>query len=279
MGEDKKTVKPYFNSQYKNDQGYVYIKIGNNFRHKPLNIVPLREEDTFGPFRHKYSINGTLESMRHIFPILPSKDGYDLSYNILPLELDEDSFSNNRYSLLRIFRNGEEMEKLIYSITDLMHNYAKDMQFEIAANLRNLADRLRILNKILYQYEDILKEDIVLKLPVKNGYKLFYVKSGILSSIKKVGKDYDLKEFVKSVNDIEETNIDEKSYIDFRDILLSEISTLPEEDIVYIKPKGNPPFKVLNIIVSLLVSSLNLRSSLASSITPKLHYSFRYPYL
>ena len=169
-----KTINPWFNSQYKNDRGYVYVKIGDNYRHKPFSIVAAREEDTFGPFRHRYSFNETMEKMRHIFPI---EDNYNFSYSILPIDMDKEVFDKNRQTLVKIFSSAKEMEKLIHAITNRMHDFAYNMQFEIAANLRDLKEGLGIIHRVLYSHEDILSKDIVVEIHIKSGFKLFYVKS------------------------------------------------------------------------------------------------------
>ena len=83
------------------------------------------------------------------------------------------------------------MEKLILAITNKMQFYSNDMQYEIAANLRNLKDGLSIINKVLYSHEDILSKDIILKIPINSGYKLFYVKSGLVYC----GNNKDLNDF------------------------------------------------------------------------------------
>lgn len=226
-----KTIKPWFNSQYKNDRGYVYVKINDNCRSKPFSIVSFREEDSFGPFRHRHSLNETLERMRHIFPI---DNDFNFTYNILPVEMDKDTYDKNRQTLLKVFGSSKEMERLIQAITDKMHVFAKDMHFEIAANLRDLKDKLGIINKVLYSHEDILSRDIMLKIPIEDGFKLFYVKSGVVVCKKKAGRVHNLKDFHDEAKNMGLDEWDEKSYLDFRDILLSEIGTLPEECIIII---------------------------------------------
>jgi excinuclease ABC subunit C len=223
-----KSIKPWFNSQYKNDRGYVYVKIGDNYRYKPFSIVSSRVDDSFGPFRRRYSLNETMERMRHIFPIC---DNYQFSYNILPIDMDKDTFDRNRQTLLKIFGSAKEMEKLILAITNKMQFYSNDMQYEIAANLRNLKDGLSIINKVLYSHEDILSKDIILKIPINSGYKLFYVKSGLVVNC---GNNKDLNDFLADSKDKKTEFYDEKSRMDFRDILLSELNTLSEECIIYV---------------------------------------------
>ena len=84
---------------------------------------------------------------------------------------------------------------------------------------------------MLYSHEDILSKDIILKIPINSGYKLFYVKSGLVVNC---GNNKDLNDFLADSKDKKTEFYDEKSRMDFRDILLSELNTLSEECIIYV---------------------------------------------
>lgn len=73
-----KRYKPYFNAQMKNDQRYVYLKLAPFNRYNPFTILAEREDNCFGPFRSKYSLNEFLQKLKNIYPLRKAEDHYDL---------------------------------------------------------------------------------------------------------------------------------------------------------------------------------------------------------
>ena len=49
-----KRLKPLYNRQFKNDRGYVYLRIGDDSRSKPIAIVDEKTDDNcIGPYRSR----------------------------------------------------------------------------------------------------------------------------------------------------------------------------------------------------------------------------------
>jgi excinuclease ABC subunit C len=80
-----------------------------------------------------------------------------------------------------------------------------------------------------------MSQDILLKIPsVKQGYKLFYVSNGTIVSKKHYADitEEDIRQFISTAGSRKRAKSgvrDEKSVLDFRDIIYSEIRSLPKE--------------------------------------------------
>ncbi len=95
-----KELKPYFNAQLKNDQRYFFIRIDDYNRYHPLSITSERTENSFGPFRSKYTISECLNRLKNLYPITKPNDRYELDYHMFPIVMEEVIFKQNREVLL-----------------------------------------------------------------------------------------------------------------------------------------------------------------------------------
>src|SRR5690554_5728548 len=125
-----KKYKPIFNSQMKNDKGYVYLKVENNRKYKVLSLVSERAKYTFGPFRNKHKLNHIIDSLEFIYPILKSKNGYDFELHVLPLSMDQESYRLNNKNLIEIFTNDSKMEALLNVLELKMQESASKLRSE-----------------------------------------------------------------------------------------------------------------------------------------------------
>lgn len=229
-----KSIKPIFNSQMKNDERYSYIKVEEYNNHNPISVVYEREENSFGPFRRKFTLYKTLESLKNIYPILKIEEKYDFSYNLFPLPMNKYTYEENKLILLDIFTNENSLKLFIYEIGIKMKEAASLYKFETASIFRDIIFSLNYLKNGINGYKNMFSEKILLKLPIHNGYKLFFIYKGQILLMKcyknPSKKSIDLfikKGLVLSKPTIEILN--EKISIDFRDILYSEILSLPKE--------------------------------------------------
>lgn len=233
-----KEYRPRFNAQMKNDGSYFFIKVEDHLSHRPLSVVSERDTDCFGPFRSKFTISELLNRMKNLYPITQGKDCYKFDYHLFPVTLDKSTFEQNRQILLDIFSSEHKLLMLIETITAKMEEAVAGYQYELAAIYRDMIHGLKIIKNGLDGYQSLASKQILLKLPTKDGYKLFYVDKGkgsIIHSLKLPALSEEaIREFIRvsktlSVKDIPAPDT-EKSYIDYRDVLYSEISSLSEED-------------------------------------------------
>jgi excinuclease ABC subunit C len=236
-----KNYKPVFNSQMKNDNKYVYLKIENYNKYNPLSIVSVRDEEgyTYGPFRKRHSLASIIDSLKCIFPIINKNGSYEFEYHIFPLTMEKDTFNENRSCLIEIFSDKKKMQVLINTLDNKMKDAASLFKYETASKYRDIVQGLSYINNGIWHYKELMSRDILLKIPIKHGYKLFFISKGniLLKKCYETISDQDTVLFLHSAYSIKPStfvDIDEKAGIDFRDILYSEILSLPKDMVKYL---------------------------------------------
>lgn len=229
-----KEIKPYFNSQMKNDRRYFYLKLTNSGHSHAMSIVLEREDNTFGPFRRKQLIQSLIDSFTHLFPIVQDNNSYTFNYHSLPEMMSPEDFIKNKQTLIQIFSDEANMLRLINRLKLSMNEEAAQHHYERATTYRDLITGLTYISHILYDYKNLLIRDIILKIPVQDGEKLFYIsKSKIIlkkyfSTLSQTKIEAFLDEGLKRKSEFV-SEWDEKAEVDFQNILFSEIQSLPDE--------------------------------------------------
>ncbi|BCJ98988.1 GIY-YIG nuclease family protein [Anaerocolumna chitinilytica] len=234
-----KEFKPRFNAQMKNDRNYFFIKVEDYNKYNPLTVIDDRTEHCFGPFRSKYTISEFLVHLKNIYPITKDGDQYRFEYHIFPITLERELFDLNKTVLFELLESEDNLQLMVNTLQSKLEEAVESYRFEMAAIYRDMIACFKMIKNGLSGYKNLSSQSILLKLPVDNDrYKLFYIKNGsILHKMitDKVTNEI-LKKFINSseqlipsVNSIQEN---EKEWIDYRDIIYSEISALPEEMIV-----------------------------------------------
>lgn len=229
-----KKLKPSFNSQMKHDKNYVYFKVDNFNNYNSLSVVLDREEYCYGPFRKKYSIYDILNLLKHIYPMVKTESGYDFEYHIIPITLDRDVFEINRITLIELFSDINNIEQLANQLEYNMKEAASLYKFETASKYRDMMEGIRYLANGIFRYNNMISKDMLLKIPISAGYKLFFVSNGHIlykESFADLSKRVILSFIKKSRKQtIDYSNqINNKAHIDFIDIIYSEILSLPKE--------------------------------------------------
>ena len=148
--------------------------------------------------------------------------------------MDKDTFNKNKAVLLEIFSDSNHMDILMNALGEKMQEAAAEYKFETAAKYRDIIQGLYHINNGIWRYKDLMSKDILLKIPTLNGHKLFFISNGNILAKKLYSnlKNEDIERFVKESYAIKSSislNTDEKADIDFRDVLYSEIISLPQE--------------------------------------------------
>lgn len=230
-----KRLQPRFNAQMKNDQRYIYLKVNSYNRYNALSVVAEREVDCFGPLRRKYAMAEFTKKLMNIYPILKLEEGYQFNYNLFPIKLNKEDFEQNRAVLLELFHNSDQLTIFIDYLQQKLEEAASQYRYEIASYYRDLIIDFTSIKHGLDGYKNLSLNDILLKLPTQIGYKLFYVSDGRIRNCKTVHdlSGNTIKDFLVHSQSSDSCLIPvaktDKSYIDFRDILYSEISVLQED--------------------------------------------------
>jgi excinuclease ABC subunit C len=233
-----KEVKPRFNAQMKNDQRYIFLKVEPYNLYNPLSVVSERSENCFGPFRSKFKISEFLSSMKNIYPIALVNDCFEIEYHMFPVSMDREAFELNRQLLLELFTREDYLLSFIEAMKNKLQEAASEYRYEVALSYRDMIHSLTVIKNGLDGYKSLAVKDILLKLPIPEGYKLFFVSCGniINSRITPELSETAIKTFIRD----SKTNVaelcpiadNEKSGIDYRDILYSEISGLPDDMVI-----------------------------------------------
>jgi excinuclease ABC subunit C len=231
-----KEYKPRFNAQMKNDKNYFFIKVENYNKYNPLSVIEERTDHCFGPFRSKYTISDFLDKLKNIYPLKWNNNRYEFEYHMFPVVMQQDIFDQNKALLLELFESEDNLLLLIETLQSKLEEAVSLYRYEMASIYRDMIFCLQMIKNGLNGYKNLLSRRILLKLPLENGgYKLFYILNGsIIHSMMTDKLTEDIrKDFINastlltpSVHSIQEN---EKEWIDYRDIIYSEISDLPEE--------------------------------------------------
>ncbi len=235
-----KQYQPRFNALMKNDQRYFYIQVENYNKYHPLSITGERTDLSFGPFRSKYAFNQYLDMLKNIYPITKVDDRYELEYHMFPVTMDEDTFLLNRAILLELFNSEPHLLLLIETLQSKLEEAAISYHYELASVYRDLIVFFRMIKNGLNGYRNLISRNILLKLPLDQGYKLFYISEGsIVNSIITEDPTQDiinrfLLDSTLNIPLFQAPQENEKAWIDYRDILYSEITDLSEEMVEFL---------------------------------------------
>jgi len=233
-----KELKPIFNSQMKHDRGYVYLKIENYNKNRALSVVESREESCFGPFRKKFHLNETINSLKNIYPIIKKGESYSFDFHLFPLTLNEIEFNKNRYSLYEILTDNSKAGIFIKELENKMKREALLCDFEKASFYKDILINVRYLINSINKYNELLKSNVIVSIPFDEGYKLFYISKGIIlkKEVFKAPNKKDIEIFSKAAltsPDDSFINMDEKTLMDYKDIICSEIISLSDTVVKY----------------------------------------------
>lgn len=227
-----KEIKPIFNSQMKHDRGYAYLKIESFNKNRSLSVVNTREENTYGPFRRRFQLTETVNFLKNIYPIFRSNNSYEFEYHLFPAPMDNEAFNENKKSLEEILSNKYKFQLFMKSLENKMKYEASIDNFEMASMYKNILDNVSYLFSSIKKYDELIYSKILLTIPVENEYKLFYIENGAIIKKKKYKRlnCYNKNKFLDSQISAPDKHLcmDEKSLIDFKDIVYSEILSLPE---------------------------------------------------
>ncbi len=114
---------------------------------------------------------------------------------------------------------------------------ASSYRYEIASVYRDLIRCFLMIKNGLDGYKSLVSKRLLLMLPIKKGYKLFLVTGGsivhswVCNKITEETKEQFIKDGMQRLLELEIDPENEKKWIDYRDIMYSEISDLSEEQV------------------------------------------------
>jgi len=231
-----KKLKPQYNSQFKNHSRYVYVKLVEDVRRKPLSIVHEREAGTcYGPYRSRRLIGDFIESFLNLYPIVKRDEYYEFQYHIFPVRMEREMFLENRRNLEDVFSEDKSMASFIEALSQKMDEACLEQKFELAALYRDVIQAVKYINcnNLADSDKRSTRKTLMIE-AIDKGYKLFYIVNGrIIAKLRQAELDESiLLGFVKQADrlaGIIEWYKNEKRDIDFRNIVNVELQDTREK--------------------------------------------------
>lgn len=153
-----KQHQPKYNILLKDDKGSFYIKITNDKWKKIQSVKQLDKEGEFiGPYNSGFIVSQTVDEVRKIFRLPSCNRSFDkptkpcLDYHIglcdAPCRgnISVSDYNKTVLNAVEYIKNGDITENSIATLTKQMEDAAEELNFELAARLR---DRITAINKI-----------------------------------------------------------------------------------------------------------------------------------
>lgn len=153
-----KQHQPKYNILLKDDKGSFYIKITNDKWKKIQSVKQLDKEGEFiGPYNSGFIVSQTVDEVRKIFRLPSCNRSFDkptkpcLDYHIglcdAPCRgnISVSDYNKTVLNAVEYIKNGDIAENSINALTKQMEDAAEELNFELAARLR---DRINAINKI-----------------------------------------------------------------------------------------------------------------------------------
>ena len=148
-----KEYRPRYNVSFRDDKRFLVVRVDMSEEWPRFRLARFKKDDGsryFGPYAHAGALRQTLNFMRKKFGVLTFGRGSPTERELksatyqVPVRLSEISAEQYRERVLQAceFLEGKSRE-MIATLEMEMHKAAKKMDFEKAADLRNMIDDLR----------------------------------------------------------------------------------------------------------------------------------------
>ena len=157
-----KEYRPRYNVSFRDDKRFLLVKIDMSDEWPRFRLARFKKDDNaryFGPYAHSGALRQTLNFMRKKFGVLtfgrgsPTERELKSSTYQVPMRLSEISAEQYRERVAQAceFLEGHSRE-LIAALEAEMHRAAEKMDFEKAAELRNMIEDLRATTKPMRRF-------------------------------------------------------------------------------------------------------------------------------
>src|SRR5437868_9267745 len=157
-----KEYRPRYNVSFRDDKRFLLVKIDMSEEWPRFRLARFKKDDSaryFGPYAHSGALRQTLNFMRKKFGVLtfgrgsPTERELKSSTYQVPMRLSEISAEQYRGRVAEAceFLEGHSRE-LIAALEAEMHRAAEKMDFEKAAELRNMIEDLRATTKPMRRF-------------------------------------------------------------------------------------------------------------------------------
>ncbi|HSI12201.1 MAG TPA: excinuclease ABC subunit UvrC [Chthoniobacter sp.] len=157
-----KEFRPRYNISFRDDKRFLLVKVDMKEEWPRFRLTRMKNDESaryFGPFAHAGALRQTLAFMRKKFGVMtfgrgnPSERELKSSTYQVPMKLADITMEQYRarVDMACEFLNGQSKE-LLQALEDEMRKAAAALDFERAAELRNMLDDLRKTTKPMARY-------------------------------------------------------------------------------------------------------------------------------
>ena len=157
-----KEYRPRYNVSFRDDKGFLLVRVDMSEEWPRFRLARFKKDDGsryFGPYAHAGALRQTLNFMRKKFGVLTFGRGSPTERELksatyqVPVRLSEISAEQYRERVAHAseFLEGKSRE-MIATLEEEMRKAAKKMDFEKAAELRNMVDDLRNTTKPMRRF-------------------------------------------------------------------------------------------------------------------------------
>lgn len=170
-----KQHQPKYNILLKDDKGYSYIKITNE-KWPKIQTAKMTDKtgEFIGPYNSGFVVKETVAETKRIFKLPDCNRDFDkpskpcLNYHIgicdapCRCKISHSEYLENINLAREYIKNGVSDEKLLKRLTDSMNTAAENLQFEIAARIRDRINAIKKINEhqkvvsISYKEQDVI---------------------------------------------------------------------------------------------------------------------------
>ena len=157
-----KDYRPRYNISFRDDKRFLVVKVDPTEEWPRFRLARFKKDDGaryFGPYAHAGALRQTLNFMRKKFGVLtfgrgaPTERELKSSTYQVPMRLSEIDAATYRQRVMQAaeFLEGQSRE-MIHALEDEMHKAAEKLDFEKAAELRNMLEDLRRTTKPMRRF-------------------------------------------------------------------------------------------------------------------------------
>lgn len=233
-----KEIRPMFNKQLKRERGLVFLRIGQTYKEPSLSISK-EATNGIGPFRNRRLLETMIESFERLYPMgfENSQNQLEFSYHVLPIRPSKKLHAEHQKALEHLMTNEIIWQQFVDDLSVKMMVAAEGEKFQEAIFYRDFIQQLNLFKRRWFEDVKIFDELLFLRIPIQSGVKFFRVKNGLIQSQVSSTSEID-QEFLSFMENSGKglknpwQKFSELEQYDFRDIIYSEIRSLPKDQVV-----------------------------------------------
>jgi len=280
-----KQNQPKYNILLKDDKGYSYIKITNDKWRRIETAKTVDNSGEFiGPYNSGFIVKETVDEARKIFKLPDCNRNFDtvsrpcLNFHIglcdAPCKgkISLTDYLENIDAAVEFIKHGDSGENTLENLTEKMNDAAENLQFELAARLRdriNAIKKIREKQKVVsisYKAQDVIATALIGEMACVNilvfrNYKLCDKQHFFIDGFNNKESVYSefLQQYYSNKTDIPQRIIIDTENYDFS-VTEEWLSEKSGRTVSFINPKQGEQLKMLDMCLNNAAENLSERT-------------------